>query len=132
VAVAPPAVDRLRRILTGHDVTVVATLDEALRRLTSEKFDIAIIGVYFDESHMFELLQQMRSSPNQHRVPVVCVLGVSCKLSDAAVWGVDQAVEAMAANAFLDLRAVPDDMESNARVRSMIDYLIGLHSGLMS
>jgi hypothetical protein len=41
-----------------------------------------------------------------------------------AIEGLDHAVKAMLANAFLNLSKFPDDREGNGRLRRIIDYLI--------
>jgi len=41
-----------------------------------------------------------------------------------AIEGLDHAVKAMLANAFLNLNKFPDHAEGNARVRRIVDYLI--------
>jgi hypothetical protein len=57
-------------------------------------------------------------------------------LSAVAIEGLDHAVKAMLANAFLDLNRFPDDADGNARVRRIVDYLIlidgDIHGGFKS
>jgi hypothetical protein len=52
------------------------------------------------------------------------MLTAATRLSDVAIEGLDHAVKAMLANAFLNLQKFPDDEAGNARVRRIIDYLI--------
>ncbi len=127
-------VERFRRILAGHDLVAVQHLSEATRLIDGEKFGMVIISVHFDESQMFELLHHVRISRVERTTPVVCVLGEGGRLPTVAVAGLDHAVKAMMANAFLDLRKMPDDDNGNARIRRIVDYLIlidgDLHQGL--
>jgi hypothetical protein len=85
---------------------------------------------------MFELLRLVRTFDCNRLTPVVCVLGAESRLSDVAVEGLDHAVKAMLANAFMNLQKFPDDGEGNARVRRIIDYLIlidgDMHGGFKS
>ena len=83
-----------------------------------------MLGVNFDESRMFELLRLVRTYDCNRTTPVLCVLDRDSRLSDVAVEGLDHAVKAMLANAFLNLQKFPDDDEGDARLRRIVDYLI--------
>ena len=127
---------RLERILAGHRVTIPQSVDEAKQDLERQEFHMVILGVLFDESRMFELLRLVRTFPKNRLTPVVCVLATESRLSDVAIEGLDHAVKAMLANAFLNLNKFPDDKEGNARVRRIVDYLIlidgDMHGGFKS
>ncbi|HEY3074491.1 MAG TPA: hypothetical protein VGJ74_04900 [Burkholderiales bacterium] len=125
-AVTPDTVgERLRHVLTGHDVISVRTGDEALGLLHRDKFGMVIISVHFDESQMFALVQDIRAHAKYRKVPILCVLGMRHQLlSDIAIQGLDHAIKAMTANGFLDLQHFDDDDEGNARIRRIVDYLI--------
>ena len=71
VATVPAAAERLRRILAGHRIVTVLTLAEAKQALAREKFALAILGVYFEESRMFELLAFAKGSVMNRDTPVV-------------------------------------------------------------
>jgi PleD family two-component response regulator len=125
LAVSPGGAARLRRVLDGHDVTLVRTRKEAWALLESERFAMVILGVHFDESQMFSLLADIRAHAKYRKVPVLCVLSAPTKvLSDIAIEGLDHAVKAMMANGFLNLANIADDEAGNARIRRIIDYLI--------
>ena len=126
LAVAPDSVvERLLRVLTGHDLICVRSCKKAVELLHREKFGMVIISVHFDESQMFALLQDIRANAKYRKVPILCVLGMRAQLlSDIAIQGLDHAVKAMTANGFLDLEHFNDDEEGNARVRRIVDYLI--------
>lgn len=133
ILLAAAATERLRRILQGHELTVAAHVEEAKAELQKREFDMVILGVHFDESRMFELLRLVRTFPMNQLTPVVCMLTAPSRLSDVAIEGIDHAVKAMLANAFLNLSRFPDDEAGDARVRRIIDYLIlidgDLHGG---
>ena len=116
--------ERLERILAGHRLTIPLSVEEAEAALRAREFDLVVLGVHFDESRMFELLRLVRIYDNNKLTPVVCVLSRKSKMSDVAIEGLDHAVKAMLANAFLNLNKFPDDAEGNARVRRIVDYLI--------
>lgn len=116
--------ERLERILAGHRLTIPHSVEEAKKELEARQFALVVLGVMFDESRMFELLRLVRMYEANKLTPVVCMLTGSSNLSDVAIEGLDHAVKAMLANAFLNLKKFPDDREGNARVRRIIDYLI--------
>lgn len=131
LALAPESMERVERVLEGHDLRVVSTVAEAMHELNSGTFGIVIIGVHFDDSQMFTLLSDIRAHSAYRKVPILVVLGEHGRaLSDIAVQGLDHAVKAMTANGFLDLQHFPDDDEGNARIRRIVDYLILINGDL--
>ena len=124
ILVAVDDCERLERILAGHILTIPHRVEEAERELQAREYHMVILGVLFDESRMFELLRLVRTYKQNALTPVVCMLTGQSNLSAVAIEGLDHAVKAMLANAFLNLRKFPDDREGNARLRRIIDYLI--------
>ena len=116
--------ERLERILAGHRLTIPHSVEEAKTEMQAREFSLIVLGVMFDESRMFELLRLVRTYKANKLTPVVCMLTGPSSLSDVAIEGLDHAVKAMLANAFLNLHKFPDDREGNARLRRIIDYLI--------
>ena len=136
ILIAVDDCERLERILAGHRLTIPGSVDAAKAELQSRPFSLVVLGVHFDESRMFELLRMARIYERNRLTPVVCVLSGRSRLSDVAIEGLDHAVKAMLANAFLNLNKFPDDAEGNARLRRIIDYLIlidgDIHGGFKS
>ncbi len=124
ILVAVDNCERLERILAGHRLTIPHSVEEAKKELEEREYALVVLGVMFDESRMFELLRLVRTYERNELTPVVCMLSGPTTLSDVAIEGLDHAVKAMLANAFLNLTKFPDDAEGNARVRRIIDYLI--------
>jgi hypothetical protein len=124
VATVPAAAERLRRVLAGHRVVTVLTLAEARQALSREKFALAILGVYFAESRMFELLAFAKGSVMNRDTPVVCVLGMRGGLSDATIRSLEQAVNSMRGSAFMNLVAIPDDEPGNALTRRYLERFL--------
>lgn len=136
ILVAVDDCERLERILDGHILTIPHSVEEAERELQAREYHMVILGVLFDESRMFELLRLVRTFKANALTPVVCMLTGPSNLSPVAIEGLDHAVKAMLANAFLNLTKFPDDRAGNARVRRIIDYLIlidgDIHGGFKS
>lgn len=124
ILIAVDDCERLERILAGHKLTIPWSVEEAKKLLEKHEYAMVVLGVLFDESRMFELLRLVRTLDKNRLTPVVCVLSAQTRLSDVAIEGLDHAVKAMLANAFLNLNKFPDDDKGNARVRRIIDYLI--------
>ena len=136
ILVAVDDCERLERILDGHILTIPHSVEEAERELQAREFHMVILGVLFDESRMFELLRLVRTYKQNALTPVVCMLAGESNLSAVAIEGLDHAVKAMLANAFLNLNKFPDNEQGNARVRRIVDYLIlidgDIHGGFKS
>ena len=136
VAAGEEVEERMRRVLAGHDLVTVRTLRKATDLLERQTFGMVIADVHFEESQMFELLQHVRINRKDSNVPIVCVLGTrrERRMSKVLIEGLNYAVKAVTANAFLDFAKMPDDETGNARLRRIIDYLIlidgELHQGL--
>ena len=124
ILVAVDNCERLERILAGHELTIPHSVEEAKKQLEAREYHAIVLGVLFDESRMFELLRLVRTYERNRLTPLVCMLSGPSSLSEVAIEGLDHAVKAMLANAFLNLNKFPDDAEGNARVRRIVDYLI--------
>jgi DNA-binding NtrC family response regulator len=120
----PVAAERLRRILAGYRVVTVVTFAEAKQALSREKFKLAVLGVYFEESRMFELLSFAKGSLMNRDTPIVCVLGMRGALSGATIRSLEQAVNSLPGSVFLNLIAIPDDERGNALVRRYFERLL--------
>jgi CheY-like chemotaxis protein len=123
VACVRRAYTRLFAILSGRELAFVDTLAEAQAALKAGGFDLVLIGLYFDESRMFDLLRHIRADEKYDRVPVVCFRGVTAPdgQSQLGLEGVGAACDALRASAFLDLLAFPDDATGNAALRKTIE-----------
>ena len=131
VAIVPTKVDLWRRILAGYEFVVVMTLREAMQRLGEEGLAMVIIGVHFDESRMFGLLEAIRSQTKHRDIPVLGVLSPGqYAFSDIALEGIDRAVNALGASGLLNLDQFPDDARGEGEIRSIVDYLISVGGDL--
>jgi len=117
---------RLFAVLSGHELTYVSTLSDADAALKADGFNMVMIGVHFDESRMFDLLEHVRVDANYSRVPVICFRGaiIADTEIEFAMEGTEVACKAMGANAFFDLLAFTDDALGNAAVLTIINSLL--------
>jgi CheY-like chemotaxis protein len=124
------AYTRLFAILSGHELEFVTTLIEAQAALKGNPFDLVMIGLHFDESRMFDLLEQVRADARYARVPVVCFHGIlsANPQDDLKLEPIEVACKALGANVFFDLLAYPDDTAGNAAIRSIVNRVINTES----
>lgn len=124
VAAIPEAAERVCRLLPDQRVICPATFAEAQAALARERFALAVMGVYFAESRMFDLMSLARASALNRDVPILCVLGVRRRISELTVHLLQETINGMSGCAFLNLSAIPDDAAGNALVRRILaDYL---------
>jgi hypothetical protein len=125
VASARHAYTRLFAILPGHDLIFVSTCAEARRALNEGLFDLIMLGVHFDESRMFEILQCVKADERHDHVPVMCFRGVVLEDAESKLWeaAAQPACEAMGA-VFFDLAAFPDDSVGNAAARRLVEGML--------
>ena len=109
VATIPAAAERLSRLLIGQRLVCPVNLAEAQAALSRERFALAVMGVHFDESRMFDLISSARVSPLNRDVPIVCVLGVRRKMSKLTVHLLQETISGMSGCQFLDLTMIADD-----------------------
>jgi hypothetical protein len=119
VAVAPQAAKRIERALPDAGLCVVRSVDEATLALGQEPFRLAIFGLYFDESRMFELIPLARASALNRSTPILCVQGIRGRLSPPALRGLEGTIKAMGC-AWLDVAAIPDDETGRASLRDSL------------
>ena len=122
ILVADGGERRLTDILAGHDIVAARTLAQAQRTLASERFDLVIVAVHFDESRMFDLLRYLQAS--SYSGPVVCVRTHHFVSPAITIEGLKIAAKALGATLFLDLTWYADSAQGNAAVRSLLDALL--------
>ena len=132
LAVVPNLEPRFRRILDGCELEFVHTLVDAQQALRSDKYDMIVVGVLFDESRMFDLLRFVRTEETHRTTPIVCVRSQLAISSRAILESLEIAVKALSANAFLDLQNFPDDADGNARLRRILDKLMEIDGDMQS
>ena len=117
VADVPQMDRRYSKAFTGWDLAWVRTLAEAHQSLDAGRCDLVVIGVYFDDSQMFDLLRYIRADEEHSEVPVVCVRG---QPGFTAVSGrtLEMTCKALAADAFIDLLHYADEPGGNAALRA--------------
>jgi DNA-binding response OmpR family regulator len=62
----------LKRILKGHELVVVHTMEAASASLQRHHFDLLVVGLQFDDSQMFELIREAKKSSKNFTKPIIC------------------------------------------------------------
>ena len=110
IADVPEMEEVLRSCFASQVVTYVYYFDAAVRALRVGTFGMVVIGLQFDESRMFQLVQFVRCLPRYDNTPVVCIRGMPSILSAAARKGIREAVLAIGGDAFVDFGLTPQDV----------------------
>jgi DNA-binding response OmpR family regulator len=107
----------------GCDVRYVRTMAEARQALAQARYDLVVVGVYFDDSQMFDLVRAIRQDENRGNVPIVCVRGHP---GFTAVTGrtLEVAVKTLGADEFIDLVQSADEAAGNAALRAAGERLM--------
>jgi len=123
VADLPQMDARYSAALGGWEIGFVRTMGEARQALAAARYDLVAIGVYFDDSQMFDLVRALRADRIHGKVPVVCVRG---RPGFATVTSRTLAVtiKALGADEFVDLLDSGDDEAANAALRAAVERLV--------
>lgn len=123
VADVPQMDVRYAAALAGWEIAFVRTMSEARHALAAERYDLVAMGVYFDDSQMFDLLRAIRSDDTRGKVPIVCVRG---RPGFTAITSrtLEMTVKALAADEFIDLLHFGDDEAGNAALRASVQRLL--------
>jgi|SRR5687767_9609428 len=125
VADVPQMDGRYSAALAGWQVAFARTMSQAHAALDGARYDLVAIGVYFDDSRMFDLVRAVRSDEEHGEVPIVCVRGRP-GFTAITTRTLEVTLKALAADEFLDLLHFGDDEAGNAALRAAVDrYLRG-------
>jgi hypothetical protein len=123
-AVAPDTEERVRRILTGHELLFVNDLHAAEAALEKVRIELILIGARFDQSRMFDLLDYIRGHAEHKKIPIVATIIAPTKMSKETVAGIKHTTKLYGASLFINLNDFTDDEMQNARLRIVVDALI--------
>lgn len=123
-AIAPDSVERVERILHGHELVLVHTIEAAKTALQADGIALIFVDSRFCESRMFDLLDHVRHNAAYRRIPVVAAIVVPTTLSPGSIAAMTLAAKAYGASVFLNVNDFSDDEISNQRLRAIVDALI--------
>jgi hypothetical protein len=122
-AVHPDTSERISRILEGHDVRVVRTVEDAQAQLANDDIDIIFVGAHFDESRMFDFLTFLRRHVQHRKIPIAAAIVVPTGMAPETITGLAHTSKIYGASLFVNLNDFPDEPVSNRRVRLIIETL---------
>ena len=123
VADLPQMDSRYSAALTGWDIEFARTMGQARQALAGTRYDLVAIGVYFDDSQMFDLVRVVRGDARHGEVPIVCVRtrpGVTA----VATRTLETTVKELGAEELVDLAALGDDTAGEGALRAAAEGLV--------
>jgi len=123
-AVAPDTEERVRRILTGHELLLVNDLGAAKRVLENDRLQLVFVGARFDESRMFDLLDYIQKDAKHKKIPIVAAVVAPTIMSLETVRGLEHTTQIFGASVFVNLNDFSDDETENTRIRIIVDALL--------
>lgn len=103
------------------------TLDQARQALRANEIDLAIAGIHFDESRMFDLLRYAQADPATDGIPFLCLKILDDRIAPTFLQSAEIASRALGARDFIDLsewRARLGDDEAFRQLRDCIYKLL--------
>jgi hypothetical protein len=122
VADVPQMDARYSAALAGWEVAFVRTMAQA-RQALGGRCDLVAVGVYFDDSRMFDLVRALRADEVHAEVPIVCVRGRP-GFTAVTTRTLELTLKALAADEFIDLVHFGDDEAGNAALRAAVERLL--------
>ncbi|HEV3011383.1 MAG TPA: hypothetical protein VGX52_20375 [Burkholderiales bacterium] len=123
VADVPQMDARYSAALAAWEIAFVRTMGQAREALGAGRCDLVAIGVYFDDSRMFDLVRALRADAVHREVPIVCVRGRS-GFTAVTTRTLELTLKALTANEFIDLVHFSDDAAGNAALRAAVERLL--------
>lgn len=123
-AVAPDTEERVRRILTGHELLFVNDLGAAKAALENDRVQLIFVGARFDESRMFDFLDYIRKDVEHKKIPIVAAVVAQMSMSFETVRGLEYATKIFGASVFVNLNDFSDDETENTRIRIIVEALL--------
>ena len=119
-----PSMDaRYSAAFTGWPLVFVRTMEEASAALEAPHYDAIAIGVYFDDSQMFDLVRAIRSHELHNEVPILCVRG-GPGFAAVTTRTLEIAVQALSADCFVDLLQFQDEKGGDAALRAALQRYV--------
>jgi DNA-binding response OmpR family regulator len=102
VADVPQMDARYTAALRGWEIEFARTLGAARQALAGARYDLVAIGVYFDDSQMFDLVRALRGAARTAELPILCVRGRP-GFAAVSTGTLETALRALGADRFVDL-----------------------------
>ena len=119
-----PSMDaRYSAAFTGWPLVFVRSMEEASAALEAPHYDAIAIGVYFDDSQMFDLVRAIRGHDLHNEAPILCVRG-GPGFAAVTTRTLEIAVQALSADCFIDLLQFQDEKSGEAALRAALQRYV--------
>ena len=122
VADVPQMDARYTAALPGWEIEFARTLGAARQALGGARYDLIAIGVYFDDSQMFDLVRALRAAERTAALPILCVRGRP-GFTAVSSGTLETALRALGADRFIDLLESAG-AEADAALREAAERLV--------
>ena len=119
VADVPSMDGRYSVALAGWTLDFVRSLSDARAALEAKQYRLILVGVYFDDSQMFDLVRAIRNDETHNEAPIVCVRG-GPGFAAVTTRTLEMACRALNADAFVDLIQYADEAAGDAELRAVV------------
>ena len=109
--------DRYAAALAGLPLDFARTMDEAREALATHRYDLVVVGVYFDDSQVFGLVRTIRADEFNNEAPIICVRGRP-GFTAVPTRTLESAVKALTADDFVDFLHFVDDRSGDSALRA--------------
>jgi len=123
LAVSAQTRRRLLPAFAGHGLAWAQTVGEARAALSAQRFDLAVVGSHFDESHTFEIVRDLRRADPELRIVCVRSKPFPGALGRWTMNAFRSACEAEGVHAVVDLLDYPDDDAGNRAIGALFERL---------
>lgn len=128
IADVPELEGAWRSCLVAHEVTFACSLAQASEAAQARRQDLVVVGMHFDDSQMFGLLDELRGNVRRWPRVLVCVRAKPTALSAAGRKAVEEAVLWLGADAYIDATQHPGGLREVCRdLERMLAWSAGLH-----
>ena len=110
--------------LGGWPLEFVRSLRDARALLEAKRYRLVVVGVYFDDSQMFDLVRAIRNDETHNEAPIVCVRG-GPGFAAVTTRTLEMACRALSADAFVDLIQYTDEAAGDAELRAVVQRYLG-------
>lgn len=122
IADTPAGFANLERILgTDHHLVAAHSMSEAIATLERRRFDLVIVGVHFDESRSFDLMDWIKSAPRGASKPFILFCSRDTRVTRLLHDSLEVASRALGAWMYLDQHRYNMTQEPDAELRHVIE-----------
>ncbi len=108
-------------LLTGHELTSIKTLKSGKQELTEHDFDLIVATLHFDDSQMFEFLQEVRAIPRNSGKPIICFCTRNTAMTQLMHETLHRSTAAFGAWMYIDMQSYAKSPATTVELQRVID-----------